>query len=156
MKSMRILPLSLVLLTLMAILPIGCSDDDGNGINNSVPLTLVGTWRATSATVDGVPQDLAELFDWDPGVAGTEVTLNGNGTYASREYDASNNTVSTESGTFEVTGSTMMVTVTVQDGSDITPEEGLNAQWSVSGNTLTLTQAVGGSTIVLTLTRVTT
>ena len=155
MKSKHIARFSLLVLALVAVMAVGCSDDD-DGVNQSNPSKLVGTWSITGVTVDGVSADLADMLEWDETTVGGHVTLNSDFTYSSREFDASGNDNYTQSGTYEVDHNWLIIWAESENGSPITKTQELNAQWSVSGNTLSITHTEGTTTMVMTMTKVTT
>jgi hypothetical protein len=155
MNAKQLAVTSFLMVALVAFVAVGCSDDD-DGVNSNSPSKVVGTWELTSVTVDGTPANLADVFEWEQNTVGSRVILNSDFTYSAREYDASNNDTYTESGTWEVDDNWLIIWATSENGSPITKTQVLNAQWSVSGNTMTLTALNQGSTIELTATKVVT
>ncbi len=133
---------SILLLTLMLFLVVGCDDDDDDAITNDVndpnTLALFDTWAQSAVTLNGVAADLADFFEWSEGAIGTNITFNNDFTYDVNEFNASDSTLYFESGTITVTGSHIIVTTTSEDGTEVTPYVSVDGTWSISGNTLTI------------------
>ncbi|MEA1980899.1 MAG: hypothetical protein U9N54_07995 [candidate division Zixibacteria bacterium] len=132
---------SILLLTLMLFLVVGCDDDDDAITNdNTDPNTmeLFGTWAQSAVTVDGVEMDVAEFFEWSEGAVGTHITFNDDFTYVVNEFDASDETTYYENGTITVTGSHIIVTTTSEEGTAVTPHDVVDGTWSISGDILTV------------------
>jgi len=74
---------------LCGLLLVGCSggEDDEPGSGNP-PAALVGTWVFQSVTVNGAPQALGEVLDWQAGTVAASMIIQSNGGYSISEVDA--------------------------------------------------------------------
>ncbi len=140
-----------LLLGTMLLMVVGCDkEDDIAGPDTS---ELFGTWAQSAVTVNGDEASLADIFDWSQETVGVHTTFNENSTFDVNEFDVSNTTLYTESGTLIINGSQLTVTATSANSTAITPRVNFDGTWAITGNTLTLT-AVDGDTVVITLTKV--
>ena len=151
MQWLRVTLNLVVLVCLLACL--GCGDDDPAGPPPPAPLPseLVGTWNITSWTLNGQPQPLVDVFEDPSSVSGTS-TINSNRTFSSEERDGSGAVTYTDSGTLTVSGNQFTVTITMVNGSPITPES-FSGMWAVSGNELTMTLTGGSDPATITFTK---
>ncbi len=105
---------------------------------------VVGTWQATSATVNGNSVALADFFEWDAGSDRTTAQFWADGTEISLEY-AGTDIVYADISSWSTAGATMTL---VGDGGIVFDNH------VIVGNTITLTGTDGGDTVVLVFTRV--
>lgn len=108
--------------------------------------TVVGTWQAASATVNGTPVPLEDFFGWDPGTDRMTIAFFADGTIINTEYQGSN-VVFAQLGTWSTTGATLTINFPGEDLKVMT--------FNVVGNTVTVTFTQDGNDMVLTFTRVT-
>ncbi|MHB9130604.1 MAG: lipocalin family protein [Armatimonadota bacterium] len=130
----------------LSLLIIGCGGGavSGDATHDSA---LIGTWQATSASVDGSFATLATAMGWGVGVVRTTIEFQADGTLVSKDY-TDDTTFTSNTGTW----TTQDGTATVQFGSD--PPQSMT--YSVDGNVLTSTQVAGGVTTVVVWVKVTT
>ena len=131
---------------------VGCNDDDN--ITGSDTAELFGTWAQSAVTINGETQSLADVFDWSENTVGIHITYNADSTYSVNEFDASNSTLYYESGTITIDGSHIIITITSENGTAVTPYVSADGTWAISGNTLTISATVDENAMVLTLTKV--
>lgn len=105
---------------------------------------LVGTWQATSATVNGDAVPLADFFEWAAGSDRMVADFYADGTQMSREYNGAD-VVYADISSWSTAGATMTI---VGDGGIVFDNH------VIVGNTITLTGTDGGDTIVLVFTRI--
>jgi hypothetical protein len=125
---------------LVVLIPFGCSDDNGT---NPVPAELIGTWWYYSASMDGVPYaSYSEVANTQTGVDAS-VTLSADGTWHAEEYDASQNVVFVQSGTFTATADSITTIETMSGGNPVVDPEPLPGSYVISGVILTITHFIG-------------
>lgn len=119
----------------MLILPFGCGKDDNPaGPQNNVPAELVGTWYYESGTLNGNPQELSFLLQWNPGTEYARFTVGSDRSFVYEELDVDSVVVWTESGTFTVNGNNATISVTENDDGPVNPPDVLSGTWSLNAN----------------------
>ncbi|HOP06960.1 MAG TPA: hypothetical protein PLF13_06680 [candidate division Zixibacteria bacterium] len=131
----------------------GDDDDDNNTVTGPDVSALFGIWGESSVTINGSAADLADVLEWTEGTVSGRITLSDDYTYEAVELDASSSVLYRETGTIEIDDNWVILTMTAENGSSVTPEQTFNGTWSVNQSTLTLSQTIGGTTMVLTLNR---
>ncbi len=129
------------LLTLCLILtPLGCSDKSST---NPVPPEFVGTWWYLTASLDGVPYaSYSEVANVEGGVAAS-VIFASNGTWNSEEYDADQNVIFTQSGTFSATADSLTLIKTMSGGNPLDNPVTVLGSYVIVSDVLTITHVVG-------------
>ncbi len=135
---------------LFGLLLVGCSsgEDDEPG-SGTPPAALVGTWVFESATVNGAPQALGDVLDWQAGTVAASLTIQSDGDYSISEVDAGGQETHSENGFVSVNGNQMDLNILASDGVPI--EETISGTYTLNGSTLTYTTVVEGDTIAITL-----
>jgi len=136
---------------LCGLLLVGCSggEEDEPGSGNP-PAALVGTWVFESVTVNGAPQALGDVLDWQAGTVAASMTIRGNGGYSISEVDARGQQTHFENGFVYVDGNEMDLNILASDG--VTIEETIPGTYTLSGDTLIFTTVEDGDAIAITLT----
>ena len=142
---------SILLLTTILFLVVGCDDDDLTGPDVT---GLFETWEQTAVTVDGTIVHLADFFDWSDETVGVHITLNSDLTYDVNEFDASDSTLYFEHGTMVTDNNSLILSATSENGNAVTPYQTFNGTWLVSGDILTLSTFFEGVTVLITMTKV--
>ena len=120
----------------------GCSDN-GNDSNNDIPANLADTWWLQSATINGEP--LTSMYIYchlgEP-VTFLSLVLRADGTWDVNGYRENMTLIGTQTGTFTVSGDDIILRMTACDDEPVEEpaQEDMIMQFSISGNTLTLTQ----------------
>ena len=145
---MRISGRAPALVLVIALLAAGCKKDDepAGPIEGAPPAELVGTWRMSSATVDGQPADLAEILQWADNSVSAEFSVQTSGLYTYRESDAQGVPTFLAAGTITVSENNFTISVTTANGTPI-PAQKQSGTWEIVGGELRLTtvQEIGGS-----------
>jgi hypothetical protein len=141
---MKRLNSALILMMLgVILLATGCGSDDDD------TLSLEGTWRFTSASVDGVPVSLSEaIFEETDSTKGT-ITFEANGSAIYKEYGPGSHLMDTDNGTYTVSGSSVTIVIYDDDGDADT----IIANWSLDGDVLSLNFSDNGESIIILLSR---
>lgn len=143
-----------MLMFLLAFIAMGCSDEDEGdpeGVGSGKPpAAMVGTWIFQSVTVNGTAAALDTTMEWKPGAVEARFHVQTNSAYWYEEVDTRGGQLWGESGFVFIDGTEM--DINVQQNSDGPVSETVRAGWTLGGGTLTLTEVVGGDTIVFTLT----
>lgn len=135
---------------LFGLLLVGCSgDEDEEPGSGNPPAALLGTWVFESATVNGAPQALGDVLDWQAGTVAASMSIQSNGAYSISEVDAGGQQTHFENGFVFVDGNEMDLNILAPDG---TIEETLSGTYTLSGSTLTYTTLENGDTIAIMLT----
>jgi len=135
----------------------GCGGDDtptgtgGNGNPGSIPPEIVATWHYQSVTVNGTPVSLALFLEWDQSTVRSTLTMNSNGSHRYSEWNASDQEMWWQSGTYAINGTN--ATFTAKANSDGVPEPPWSSPWAVNGNTLTFAWQDQGDNLVVKLTQ---
>ncbi len=143
---------SFVVLMAIGLVLSSCKKDSTNPAGTAP--TINGTWRITSATVNGQPTDPAEIFEYVQGAVSARFTFAASGAFTYEEKDAQGNTLYTQTGTFAVTGQNVTITITHENGQQLQQPVIIQGTWAVTGNQLTFTTQIQGNTVVLVFTRV--
>ena len=141
------------LLLLALLLPLAACDDDDDGVTNLNPNDLLGTWVQSAVTINGVAEDMGEVFEWADSAVEGHIAFYANNLYEVHELDAQDVPVFSENGTYEIDNTWLILTATTRNGTEITPEQGFNGNWTIDGAVLTLTTTMGQDTMAVTLTR---
>jgi hypothetical protein len=134
---------------LFGLLLVGCSgaDDDESG-SGIAPAELYGTWVFQSVTVNGVPQALGDVLDWQAGTVAASMSIASNG-FSISEVDSGGQETHYEAGFVYVEGNEMELNIF---GPNRTTEETISGTYTLSGDTLIFTTVEEGDTIAITLT----
>ena len=123
MKTSRVLT-ALVSMTIL-IATIGCSKDKDNptgpDVVSSIPAGLVATWNYQSVTINGIPNSLPDVLDFDPGTIAARLTINSNGSFVYEETDSSGVVAWMERGTIAVSGNEFTSTTTSDSDGPVNP-----------------------------------
>lgn len=129
-----------------------CKKDSTNPAG-SATTSITGTWAITSATVNGQPTDPSQIFNYTPGTASARFIFNVNGSFTYEERDAQGTVLHSETGTFSVSGQSVTVTITHSNGQPLQQPIVIAGTFVITGNQLTFTTQMQGSTVVLVFTR---
>ncbi|MCD6249751.1 MAG: hypothetical protein J7J98_05410 [candidate division Zixibacteria bacterium] len=134
---------------------VGCSDDDDdNGTNSTAfPAELVGEYVQTSVTLNGTPQDVATFYEWDATAVRSLITISASGEQLYQEFDANDSVLYYDSGPATISGTSLTITVSSENGTPVTPYTTFSGTWDLTGNILTLTMVEGTNTAVLVMTK---
>ncbi len=134
---------------LCGLLLVGCSgDEDDEPGNGNPPAALVGTWMFESVTVNGAPQALGDVLDWQAGTVAASMSIRSQGGYGISEVDAGGQLTHAEGGFVYVDGNEMDLNNIAPDGTT----ETISGTYTLSGDTLIFTTVEDGDTIAITLT----
>lgn len=136
----------------LALVLAACKKDSSNPTGTT--LSINGTWTITGATVNGTPANPADIFEFVQGAETARFAFGSNGTFTYTELDAQGNVLFTQTGTFVVQGNNVTVTITHANGQQLPQPIIIAGTFAISGNTLTFTTNIQGSTVVLTFLRV--
>jgi len=143
-----------MLLLLLALLVVGCSDEDDEdpaGVGDGKPpAAMVGSWTFQSVTVNGTAADLATVMEWKSGAVAAKFHVQTNSAYVYEEVDTRGGQLWWESGFVFIDGNEM--DINVQQNGDGPVSEMVRAGWTLGGGELKLTEVVGSDTLVFTLT----
>ena len=116
----------------------------------TIPESLVGTWSAQSATVNGSLVPLAQIFGWQQGSAVCQFTFGSDGSFSYAEFNAGGSRKTSQSGSVTVGGQNFTIVIKTADGQPLEPRSQMSGTWSVSQNQLVL-KLYSGSDIILIL-----
>jgi FlaG/FlaF family flagellin (archaellin) len=134
---------------LCGLLLVGCSgDEDDEPGSGTPPAALVGTWVFESVTVNGAPQALGDVLDWQAGTVAASMSIASNG-FAISEVDSAGQETHYEAGFVYVDGNEMELNILAPGG---IIEETISGTYTLSGDTLIFTTVEEGDTIAITLT----
>jgi hypothetical protein len=110
------------------------------GASGSHDPTLVHIWRPFTATVDGIPTPLADVFHWeDPTITGMFLQFFADGCVSEKDFVTTSQIVRESFGTWSTSGSTLSMQF----------NEPQSATFSINGSQLTATMTNGGHTTVI-------
>ncbi|MDH3727840.1 MAG: hypothetical protein OER77_09945 [Myxococcales bacterium] len=136
---------------LFGLLLVGCSgDEDDEPGSGNPPAALLGTWVFESVTVNGAPQALGDVLDWQVGTVAASMNILSNGALSISEVDAGGQQTHFEKGFVYVDGNEMELNILALDL--LTIEETISGTYTLSGSTLTYTTLENGDTIAIMLT----
>jgi hypothetical protein len=148
--------LTFVLLFSLLLAAASCKkDDNATGQSTAeVPGELVGSWRASSATVNGNPSSLSTALGWESKVVFAVTDISNSGLYGHTEFDSSGGVVHSAAGVLSCTGPSIYVNISTRDSSTLATPQTLAGTWASSGMQMTLTYYDGTNTIAVTSTRI--
>jgi hypothetical protein len=142
----------LAVFLLAAFTLVSCKKDSTNPATTQQG-QLAGTWNPQSATINGQPSTPAVALNWVQGAVSARLTINANNTFSYSEMDGANAVVYSNGGTYTISGNTVTLTYTTENGQPINPATA-SLTFAVAGNQLTTTSVEGGNTIVVVYARV--
>jgi hypothetical protein len=152
MSKLLVLSLALTL----AIVLTSCSDDKSptgpsspGTVSNppggsNLPDELRGYWTVKSTRLDGVETPFVDALHRNGGTEAEILGLVGTDEFYLVDYDTSAAAVYSESGTTVATSHQLVLMVLKVNGQTLSPYNTMLSQWTVHGDTLTLTTEVGG------------
>jgi len=152
---MKRTPLLTLLPALVVLLTAGCKKDDNpaSSVGGGIPTEFVGTWTPQAATVNGAPTPVATALEFVQGAVSARYVFNANGTFTYSELNGTGTVLYTNAGTFSVTGPAFAVSMTTENGQPVNPPLAINGTWVITGNQFVMTYTVGGTNLVITMTK---
>ncbi|HMB71446.1 MAG TPA: hypothetical protein VKU85_19210 [bacterium] len=140
---------------LIGVMSPGCGEEgDDNPMDDNgdmpPPAELVGDWTFQSVTVDGSPDVLADVLEWEPGATSARIQFTDMNAYVYQEVNSAGGQIFFESGFIVIEADELELNALQDSNGPVTETILLN--FVVSGSTLTLTETDTGSTVVFTLT----
>ncbi len=152
MNNMRLFHTLLILVILVTA---GCKKDENptSPPGGAIPAEFVGTWIPQSATVNGAPTPVATALEFVQGATTARYVFSASGIFTYSELNGTGTVLYTNAGTFSVTGQAFAVSVTTENGQPVSPPVAINGTWAISGNQFVMTYQVGGTNLVVTMTK---